>query len=561
MPHNSTPTFIVEIPLETSRSDDRELGIRREAYRQIGNAVNGESLKTLDLMRESKAYRAACKLPKGSNENETEKAKKKLRSDTFKHLNEKYGFTSRHAEIFAAKCCQNAPHIGDHTESHGVRGIVHRAFEAVQKYAFGKIGRPKFKGLKELNSVEGTGDSAIMLRKHGDGLVIKWNGLVMPVILDLKNDWQIKALTEYRTKYVRIVWKEVNGKTRIYAQLAQEGFSPPKRGNQHKIGTEVVGIDLGTSTVAIVGETQAILTDLCPTVKIPAQQIRLLQRKMDRSIRKSNPDAFNQDGTWKKGTKRAKLVRTKTYQKIRTKKTDIERKLAAERKRSHGELANKILSIGNQIKTEAVSVKGWSRGLFGKSISKKAPAMLMSMIEQKVKATKDGSYVKFSTQKTKLSQFDHKTGLCTKKSLSKREHVFSDGSRVQRDLYSAYLARFVFDDRLDVSQCVKHWAGAESLLRIAALSHTQGASGETKVNPTLLSVHDPLGSEAVDGVRVSATEISIGSCHEVAEVVAAVVEMQRTVRAAKSARLQNARLTRELGSGSDEETSTTVKVG
>jgi putative transposase len=47
--------------------------------------------------------------------------------------------------------------------------------------------------------------------------------------------------------------------------------------------------------------------------------------------------------------------------------------------------------------------------------------------------------IEFPTREA-VSQFNHEY---TKKPPSQRHHEFSDGSRVQRDLYSAYLASFV----------------------------------------------------------------------------------------------------------------------
>jgi hypothetical protein len=40
----------------------------------------------------------------------------------------------------------------------------------------------------------------------------------------------------------------------------------------------------------------------------------------------------------------------------------------------------------------------------------------------------------------------------TKKPLSRQYHEFSDGTRVGRDPYSAFVARFVYNDRLDAGQ-------------------------------------------------------------------------------------------------------------
>jgi hypothetical protein len=46
----------------------------------------------------------------------------------------------------------------------------------------------------------------------------------------------------------------------------------------------------------------------------------------------------------------------------------------------------------------------------------------------------------FEVQKMfRASQYDHKSNTYTKKKLSQRWHTFEDGSKVQRDLYSAFL--------------------------------------------------------------------------------------------------------------------------
>ena len=48
---------------------------------------------------------------------------------------------------------------------------------------------------------------------------------------------------------------------------------------------------------------------------------------------------------------------------------------------------------------------------------------------------------------------------------------------MQRDLYSAYLARFVKDDILYATEAGLSWSGAESLLRAAWRNSQQLASG------------------------------------------------------------------------------------
>jgi hypothetical protein len=47
-------------------------------------------------------------------------------------------------------------------------------------------------------------------------------------------------------------------------------------------------------------------------------------------------------------------------------------------------------------------------------------------------------------------------------------HQFPDGTKVGRDLYCAFLARFVQQGRLDAIQAAKSWTGAKAFLRVAS---------------------------------------------------------------------------------------------
>jgi putative transposase len=60
-----TDTFIHEIPWQTTPHHEAVLEVRLEKARHFYNGCLQESLKRLDLMRESKAYQSARTLPKG----------------------------------------------------------------------------------------------------------------------------------------------------------------------------------------------------------------------------------------------------------------------------------------------------------------------------------------------------------------------------------------------------------------------------------------------------------------------------------------------------------------
>ena len=65
MPREEKPTFIAELPLVASLAQDAVMVDRCEAGRRLFNAVLGDGLKALALMRQSKRYQAARAMPKG----------------------------------------------------------------------------------------------------------------------------------------------------------------------------------------------------------------------------------------------------------------------------------------------------------------------------------------------------------------------------------------------------------------------------------------------------------------------------------------------------------------
>lgn len=467
-----TSSFIAEFPLKTTSADERALTVRLDAARHIFNASLDESLRRLDLMRQSKDWQRARAMPKTLGKDVKGKPiPNRERAALFKETMARFGFTSaamqKHAEA-----CRDACWIGDHLGSHDTQTTSLRAFRAVQMHAFGNRGRPRFKGKNRLHSVEGKGDAVIRLRVQDGVHVVLWSNLTLPLMLDPRDrdGWQEEALL-CRTKYVRILRRTIRGRVRWYAQLVQEGLAPRK--DRLTTGEGVIGLDIGPSTIAAVSNTEATLEPFCPSVMNMDREIRVVQRAMDRSRRATNPDCFNENGTFRKGQKIKS--RSRRYRILVTTKADMERRLAAERKRSHGELANRLLTHGNVIKTEKLSYRSFQKN-FGRSVKRRAPSMFVSILKRKVAGT-GAEVTEFSTRTTRLSQFSHDTGEYVKKPLSQRKHVFSDGSWVQRDLYSAWLARFVEQDKLDASQCAVHWAAAEPLLRRAASGFNQSASG------------------------------------------------------------------------------------
>lgn len=86
-----TPSFIVELPLRVEQQQERVLLSRFEAGRQLYNACLGEAMRRLNLVRQSRLYKEAKKLPR----------KDKRREELFKQARSAYN----RARVFLTFLC------------------------------------------------------------------------------------------------------------------------------------------------------------------------------------------------------------------------------------------------------------------------------------------------------------------------------------------------------------------------------------------------------------------------------------------------------------------------
>ena len=302
---------------------------------------------------------------------------------------------------------------------------------------------------------------------------VEWTGRVVPALLNPKDRVVAHGLS-CPVKYVRLVRRQVGLRYRFYAQLVCEGR--PYRKARHTLGQGIVGLDLGPSTIAVVAEQEALLQPFCPEVTPNWQRLRRLERKLDRQRRATNPDHYDERGRVKQGKKRWKV--SKRQRKVQARRREVYRRLSATRKRSHGQLAHRVLSLGTTFQLEQISYRAWQKQ-FGRSVGRSAPGMFVSLLSR-LAASAGGQVVELNTRRAKLSQRCH-CGAVQKKPLSQRWHVCDCGVSAQRDLYSAYLARFVNPETsvLKARQAQEAWRRGEPLVQ-AATQHAienQRASG------------------------------------------------------------------------------------
>jgi hypothetical protein len=475
-----TPSFITEIPLIVDSAQDAVLLSKIEAARQLYNACLNEAMIRVNLVRNSERFKAAKKIPRNN---------KKERSDVFSAARQAYRYSDYDIQAYATIVANSSKWIADKIDSNTQQTIAKRAFLASERVIFGSAKKVRFKVPSRFRSVEGKTNKQ-GLRWKNDQLV--WGSLKLRPIIDETNPVIIHGLTS-PIKYVRILWRELNGKRRWYAQLINEGL--PYKKPQNYASEGIVGLDLNISNIAFVGNKKAGLLPFADKVPTYEKEIAALQRKMQRSQRGNNPDNYEPDFEVKRGHRKIKKKgkvkkgkyqwkKSSNYKKAVQNKRELQRKKAAFSKTKNREIVNEILRHGKDIKTENVSVKGWQKR-YGKAISAKSPGFVQSELKRKAESA-NGSFTKFSTQKTALSQ-THLDGSRIKKSLSERVHYDATGAVMHRDLMSAYLSRFVNQDgTLSLQDARNGYCGAESLLLEAwqqSKNREQVGSSESRLIP------------------------------------------------------------------------------
>lgn len=458
MARSTTSSFVTEVPLLVDSKQEAELLSRFQAGRQLYNACLNEAIKRLELVRNSELYNAARKIPR---------TKKKERTEAFKKAREQYRYSEYDLHSFASITSKNAKWIAEKVDATAQQKLATRAFKASERVMLGMAQNVRYKVPNRFRSVEGKSNKQ-GIRWKDDCLV--WGKLILKPIIDPVNP-VIRHGLESPVKYVRLLWRVLNGKRRWYAQLVNEGL--PYQKPQNYVSDGLVGLDVNISNIAFVGDKHADLLSFAENVPTFQKEITALQKKMQRSQRANNPDNFEPNFEARKGRKtvvkkgkskkgKAQWKKTSNYLKASAKKRELERRKTAYAKTQNRRVVNEILRHGKHIKTENVSVKGWQKR-YGKAISAKSPGFVQS--ELKLKAERaGGSFTKFSTQTTALSQ-TQLDGTRIKKSLSERVHRDVTGiPEHHRDLFSAFLSRSTNQDQLILQDAQNEYLRLEPVL-------------------------------------------------------------------------------------------------
>ncbi len=492
MPRKTTPSFITELPLIVTSQDEKELKARFNAGMRLLNACLNEADIRMKLVRNSEAFKQALKLTKTVLGKDGNPVTNPERVKAFAQARAAARFTEYELHSFATVVANKSKWIAKKLDANTQQKLATRAFKAVEKVLLGRAKSFRYKVYSRFRSVEGKTNKQ-GLRWKDECLV--WGDLKLEPLIE-RNDPVILHGLNHPVKYVRLIRKELGRCTRWYVQLINEGT--PYQKPKNSAGDELVGIDLNISNLAVVGDTYAELLPFACGVPTYQKEIAALQRQMQRSQRINNPDNYEPDflaqkgrkiikkkGTPKKGNKGLKRGEKRLwnhshrYKQLKKRKRNLERRKTAYAKSQNRQLVNKVLKIGKFIKAERVTVKGWQKR-YGKAIGAKSPGFVQSELKRKAEKA-DGKFETFSTTKTALSQ-THLDGSRQKKSLSQRIHHDVTGVVMHRDLFSAYLARYVQEDQLDADTARERYAGLEPIL-VGAFQRYESKSASTAASP------------------------------------------------------------------------------
>ena len=455
-----TESFICELPLRLSGHNERVLAVRFDTARQAYNACLAEALRRLDLLRQSRAYQDARALPKGKKGTEAWK----VRAAAFRRADEQIGFREYDLHSWAVGHIAHE-WLSKHLDCSTVQKIATRAFRGVREYAVGKKGKPRFKGPNQLDSVEGKANGSGIRWREG---AVEWRGLRLRAVIDPLDAVVAHGLAS-RVKYVRLVRRRLNGRTRYWAQLICEG--QPYQKPENTVGEGRVGIDPGPRHFGLAGKDWGALVNLAAPLKRDRAEVRRLQRQVDRQRRVNNPGNYLPDGRVRPGPKTWKV--SNKQREVARKLAEAQRQTAAHRHCLHGQLANAVLKVGGDVRIEKNSYRSFQRH-YGRSVGLAGPAGFVSCLMRK--AANAGAQARQLPARLRLSQVCHGCGGVEKKPLSQRVHECACGvGPVQRDVYSAWLACMAVPDpggsaewRLDADQARAAWSGAEPRLPAAS---------------------------------------------------------------------------------------------
>jgi hypothetical protein len=446
---------ILTLPLHTEPWQEQIIETRFDIMEHLKNSLIAMEMRKLKNLRRTKTFR------------DIEKRITETPKEERKALNMQRTAMLRDAGFSEFDFINDITPMQKHFADHIAAQIAHRSasdiWRAFESYLYSSGRDVHFQKRGTLDSVA--------CKKIGNGMnyrndTFEWSGgrtpnarkLYIPV--EKPNTEYERQMLRKEIKNLRIVRKWMKTRFKYYLQLTLVGQPYQK---ERRIGNGRVGIDIGTRTIAIASDAAVRLLELADQVDGNHAKKCEIQRRMDASKRATNPENYNADGTIRRPVRGRKMTWhfSNNYMKMQSRVRELERKNADIRKYQHNCLANETLALGTDIFVEPMAYKSLQRRAketktdengrylkkkrFGQSLANKAPSMFLTILDNKLKCH-GKQLLKVDIAQFRASQFDHTNGTYRKKLLSERFAELSNGDRIQRDMYSAFLLMNSNDD-------------------------------------------------------------------------------------------------------------------
>lgn len=465
--------FILLLGLETTKYEDAIIYKRYGITGHVHNVVAKHANLSIEKLNKNEEYiklKETYKELKETLSDEEFKVQIKPTTHRMKELVEEHGLTKNKLEKFAKK---QGKMFRKNLSSQQVQKEADRVYESVEDVLYGDGKKVHLKKYKDINTIGGkspTNGVKLYSPFHKNYLnkkelkevkyetQINWNGLVLKVKADYSDPYVLEAM-QHEVSYCEIARKMFMDGYHNYVIVYLKG-DPPKK---LKAGDLNVEIDPGVSTLAVYSEEKLMLEELAPKAKSYQARIKKLQREIDNCKRALNPQNYNPDGTVKKGRHKWKL--SKTAKRKEREITVLYRKEAAYRKDNRNYIANRVIEIGANVRSEPMNWKALQKKAkntereeketkikrkdgseivvnkfkrkkrFGSSLRTRAPSALEVSLQRKC-IQYGGTFSYIDTKTIKPSQRDHVSDEFVK---NNARFKIINGVQVQRDLYAAYI--------------------------------------------------------------------------------------------------------------------------
>ncbi len=468
------------LPLKMNKSQTAVADRRFFYMSRLHNSLVKHARKCLNSLNHDKEYRSLLKKLKTAKENNLSC------KDIYDELNElrsSYGLTKMAFEEFI-KVQQSR--YRKHISSQQAQKEADRIWTSVEKVLYGNGKTVHFKKLDDITiSSKSMNGCHYLDRLHPnqfkkdeilypDGQIV-WMGEYIKVNINWTDPYIVDSIN-HEISYCEIKRRMFNNGWHYYVVLYLEGDAPIK----HSMGKGTAGCDPGMSSMCVLTDDKLHFDELAPKCKEYNKKISKIQRKIDRSKHKYNPDNYNEDGTIKKG--RHKWVLTKSCKKLQRQLKCMYRKKHKYTACEHNRLANMYIKECDTFITEAMDYKALAKRSrkterqdtstvindkevfkykkkkrFGKSVTDRSPGLLLKIMEYKL-LRQGGDFIRADTTKLKASQYRHDTDAYEKIPLSQRSKEI-DGQMVLRDPYSTFIIKNSNNDHNapDRDKCIRNF--------------------------------------------------------------------------------------------------------